>query len=68
MSELQKLAYSIADAVKVTGVGRSRLYELIKSGDIPTRKCGARTLIRHQDLQAFIDALPNPSTGEKRHD
>jgi excisionase family DNA binding protein len=49
------LAYSIADAVKATGIGRTTLYSLIKHGDLPTVKIGARTLIRHVDLQGLVN-------------
>lgn len=53
------LSLTIPRAVELSGIGRSRLYELIKSGDIQIRKCGSRTLIRYEDLKRFIDALPS---------
>ncbi|WP_018260558.1 helix-turn-helix domain-containing protein [Methylobacterium sp. WSM2598] len=52
------LSYSIADAVKVSGVGRSFLYEQIKAGKLKARKLGRRTLIMAADLQSWLAALP----------
>lgn len=52
-----KLAFSIAEAVKATSVGRTRLYEEITSGRLPTFKVGARTLIASEDLCAWLDSF-----------
>jgi excisionase family DNA binding protein len=50
-----KLAYSVPEAVAVSGIGRSILYELIKAGKLAIVKIGSRTLIRHGDLAALLD-------------
>ena len=55
MSETEKIAYSISEAVTVSGIGRTMIYELIKRGDLPCAKIGARTLIRRQDLEAMLE-------------
>lgn len=52
------IAVTIPNAVKLTGLSRSKLYELIQAGQLPVRKCGSRTLVRHEDLKQFIDGLP----------
>ena len=52
------LGYSIATAVKATGIGRSSLYEAMGTGDLLARKSGRRTVIRAADLEAFMNALP----------
>ena len=49
-----KLAYSVAEACSVLGLGRTRLYEEIKSGRIPVKKIGKRTLISVSVLEAFL--------------
>ena len=49
------MAYSIKDAVRVSGLSRARLYVLISAGKLPVSKIGTRALIRHQDLEALID-------------
>lgn len=52
------LGYTIAAAVKATGIGRSSFYEAMAAGDLKARKSGRRTVIRAADLESFIDGLP----------
>lgn len=59
MSELKPISLSIQQAVDTTGIGRTTLYEAIKSGALRVRKCGSRTLIRYEDLKLFVDSLPS---------
>lgn len=44
----------IAVAVKLTGIGRSTLYELIKSGEIETVKVGRSTYIPYRCLKKLV--------------
>ena len=39
------IALSIPHAVSISGIGRTRLYELIAAGDIDARKFGSKTLV-----------------------
>lgn len=48
------LTVRIAEAVRLTGIGRSKLYELIASGDIETVKVGRCTLIPMASLRALV--------------
>jgi len=52
------LAVTVSEACKLIGLGRSKIYEEIAAGRLLTRKAGQRTLIRVEDLKAYIDALP----------
>lgn len=52
---LAHLTVHIPAAIRMTGIGRSKLYELIASGDIEIVKIGASTLIPVASLQALID-------------
>jgi excisionase family DNA binding protein len=54
-----RLAYSIADVAKITGVGRSFLYEEIKAGRLIVKKAGRRSLIFDADLKAWLAGLPD---------
>ncbi len=54
----RKLAHSIAEFAQLSGLGRSFLYEQIKSGHLPVRKAGRRTLILHDEGQAWLAKLP----------
>lgn len=50
--------YRIEDAAAAIGISRSTLFEYIKHGRNPSRKIGSSTVIRHCDLEAFLDAAP----------
>lgn len=52
------IAVTIPDAVKVTGMSRSAIYEALKRGDLTARKAGRRTLISFADLEAYLARLP----------
>lgn len=49
-----KLAFTVAEACRSIGIGRSKLYELIQQGRVETRKIGKRTLIPAASLHALI--------------
>ena len=51
----EPLAYSIADACKVSSIGKTRLYSLIAEGRLEARKIGRRTLIPAASLRALIE-------------
>lgn len=55
---------SVAQAVRILGIGRSTFYALIKEGRLPVRKLGKRTLILRADLDRFIQALPEKSAAK----
>lgn len=54
----QPLAYSIEEACRVAGLGRSMLYEELRAQRLKGRKAGRRTLIMHADLIAYLENLP----------
>jgi excisionase family DNA binding protein len=49
-----KLAYTVAETCRIMSIGRTHLYDLIRSGDLPVVKLGGRTLIARDDLEALI--------------
>jgi excisionase family DNA binding protein len=61
------LALTVADATRMSGLGRSTLYEAIGRGELEARKAGNRTLILAASLRAFLANLPaaNITTGRK---
>ena len=54
-----QLAHSIAEACARSGIGRTAIYELINTGQLPARKRGRRTLILVEDLQRCLQSLPS---------
>lgn len=55
---MTKLALTIPEAVAMSGIGRSSLYAVFKSGGIRPRKQGKRTLVIFAELEAYINSLP----------
>lgn len=54
-STLEPLSVRIATAVQLTGISRSRIYELIQSGDLETVKIGRSTVIPFRSLKRLVD-------------
>jgi len=52
--EIRPLAHQLQSAVRLTGISRSQLYELIKRGELPIVKVGRRTLIADDDLRSLL--------------
>lgn len=50
----EPLAYSIRDASRVSSIGKTRLYELINSGQLKFTKIGKRTLVVAASLRHLI--------------
>lgn len=50
-----KLSYSVNEAVKASGIGRTTIYELIKAGELKPAKIGTRTLILRRDLEGMLE-------------
>jgi len=50
------LTVRVKEACRITGIGRSKLYELIEQGDIEIIKVGSMTLIPVDGLRAFLEA------------
>lgn len=57
---LKPIAIRIPVAVKMTGIGRTRLYELIRDKEIETVKLGTSTLVLVDSLRNFIEGLREP--------
>ncbi|HEX8534408.1 MAG TPA: helix-turn-helix domain-containing protein [Allosphingosinicella sp.] len=48
------LTVRVKEACRLTGIGRSKLYLLMKEGEIETIKVGSMTLIPMRSLEVFL--------------
>jgi Helix-turn-helix domain len=48
----------VEEAVVVSGIGRSKLYEYIKNGELDARKSGKRTIVLRSGLMKLLENLP----------
>lgn len=53
-SQIEPISVRIREACRLTGVGRSKLYELIAAGEVETVKIGRITLVPMTSLRALI--------------
>jgi len=54
---LDILNVNVLQACAMLGIGRSKLYELMNTGQLETVKLGTRTLVRVASIRAFSDSL-----------
>ena len=54
-AERERLAYSVDEAAAVLGVARETIYELIRTGELRSRKAGSRRIIGRHHLLDFLD-------------
>jgi len=53
--EIHPITVRIPVAVRMTGIGRSKLYELIGAGEIETIKVGSSRLVIVSSLKEFVE-------------
>ena len=54
--KIEPLTVRISTAVRITGLSRSRIYELIQSGDLETVKVGRATLVNFRSLKGLTQS------------
>lgn len=57
-SSSHKLAYTIDETVKLSGIGRSYIFKAMREGKLPARKSGRRNIILYADLKKYLESLP----------
>lgn len=58
---MEKLLATIPEALALTGIGRSFLYERLTDGSIRSVKAGRRRLVDIASLKAWAASLPDQS-------
>lgn len=57
------LAHRIPAAAQAIGASRSKMYELIASGQIRAKKLGGCTIVEHSELERYLASLPDADIG-----
>ena len=55
-----RLAYSVNEAARLTGLSRDLLYDEMRRGHLGYLKVGRRRLITRQHLEQFLASTPGP--------
>jgi len=63
---LSPITLRIADACRITGIGRSKFYELIKAGEIGVIKTGAITLVPMTSIDSLLQRDRQAACDEAR--
>jgi excisionase family DNA binding protein len=50
----ERLAYSVEEAARITGLSRDLLYDQMRTGRLGYLKVGRRRIITRQHLEAFL--------------
>ena len=60
---MKKRTYSVEEAAKILGIGRSAAYQAVRTGEIPAIRIGRRLLVPVQSLEQLLSTA-KPSTPE----
>lgn len=52
---IDPIAVPVTDGARLIGCGRSKLYELIRAGEIPLVKIGGKSVVPFESLRSFIN-------------
>jgi len=60
--ELERLLLTPAETAETIGIGRTRIYELLASGELPSVRIGRSIRIPIDCLRTWIDRQTSPKT------
>jgi excisionase family DNA binding protein len=61
------LMCTVKEACRRTGLGRTRIYQAIGSGELRAMKCGQRTLIETDGIRRWLSSLPTVKRRRASH-
>ena len=67
MNHEHKLVYSVVEVGELLGIGRSKAYELVRSGTIPSLRLGRRIVIPKLALSRFLAECAHQNSDEADH-
>ena len=53
------LAYSVAEAAKALGVSKTYVYQLLRAGEVKSKRSGRRVIIPVDSLREYVERLPD---------
>jgi len=59
---------SIKEAIRLTGLSKTKLYALLAEGKLKGKKHVRRTLVLMDGVRAYVDALPRARFGDNLND
>jgi excisionase family DNA binding protein len=54
---MEKLLYRVPEAAASLSLSRAKVYELIRSGALPSVRVDGSRRVRAEDLRAYVDSL-----------
>ena len=64
MESTEPLAMDISAGAKAIGLGRTKFYELVNSGQVQTFKIGSRRLVTMRSLRSYLERLEQDGSGQ----
>jgi excisionase family DNA binding protein len=61
----EKLLYRVGDVAACLSLSRTKVYELVRSGTLPSVRIGGARRVRGADLAAYVDSLERVATVEE---
>ena len=52
-----RLLYRVPEVAVILNISRSKVYELLSSGDLPSVMIDRTRLVRHSDLRQYVESL-----------
>ena len=62
---VERRAFTVKETIRMLSISHGKVYDLIASGQLPAKKCGSRTMILSEDLDAFLRNLPSFSDRDR---
>ena len=55
---MTKISMTVEEAASYCGIGKTKLYSLVRDGQLSGRKLGRKTLILTESIDSYVRSLP----------